>query len=197
MSLKRFILASASPRRSELLRKLEIDFEVYPPTDAEAPPKPDELPELYAQRMALDKALWVQKRFADQPVWIIAADTIVVLDQEVLGKPQSPEQAAQMLNRLSGRQHLVYTGFALVHKHKDIEHIEVCTTKVWFRKLSPTLINRYIDSGEPMDKAGAYGIQGRGAILVERVDGCYFNVVGLPISRLIAALEQYEAEIWP
>ena len=121
---------------------------------------------------------------------IVAADTVVVLDEDILGKPKDEEEARLMLRRLSGRAHEVKTGLSVYHKGHVHLHVE--TTRVYFRKLSDLEIDRYVATGEPMDKAGAYGIQGKGAILVSRVEGSYDNVVGLPLARLYEMMREEE-----
>lgn len=119
---------------------------------------------------------------------IVAADTVVVLDEDILGKPKDEEEARRMLRCLSGREHEVKTGLAVYHK--DRVHLHVETTRVYFRKLSASEIDRYVASGEPMDKAGAYGIQGKGALLVSHIEGSYDNVVGLPLARLYEMMKE-------
>ena len=121
---------------------------------------------------------------------MIAADTMVVLENEILGKPFDSNDAAAMLRKLSGRVHRVLTGVAVFYKTQNL--VEIVETKVWFRSLSEIEINAYVATGEPFDKAGAYGIQGRGAVLVEKIDGCYNNVVGLPLTRLYQMMAQLE-----
>jgi septum formation protein len=143
---------------------------------------PDETPEGYAVRVALDKARIVAARSGNSVV--IAADTIVVLNRAILGKPVSEADAVRMLTMLSGRMHRVITGLAVIDSSSSEQHTAYAVTRVWFRDLAPEMIASYAASGEPLDKAGAYGIQGRGALFVERIDGCYFNVVGLPLALL-------------
>lgn len=182
----RLILASASPRRKALLERLGIPFEVQV-SQAEEKTDPSWSPEEAARHLALLKAQDVAGRVQD--ALVIGADTIVVLDGEILGKPRSPAEAKDMLRRLSQRRHEVITGLALVDTVNGA--VDLCheTTSVWFRRLAEEEIDWYVSTGEPMDKAGAYGIQGKGALLVERIDGCFFNVVGLPLTRLYLLLK--------
>lgn len=146
-------------------------------------------PVSHALTSALAKAQDVGRGFPGRLV--VAADTIVVLDGEVLGKPPNPETARSMLSRLAGREHLVITGIAVgrpeVHRWRTGHE----TTRVWMRALDPGDIAAYVRTGEPMDKAGAYAIQGKGSVLIERIEGCYFNVVGLPLARLARMLSEF------
>lgn len=193
MAFERLILASNSPRRIELLKQLCLSFEVFPASGEEPLPEAQESPAAYVQRVALWKTQRVQQRLRVSDAWIIGADTVVVQENRILGKPGSLEQARSILHALSGQVHDVFTGFALLHQHKKVEYTETVQSKVWFRPLSIAQIDGYLQTQEPMDKAGAYGIQGKGAILVEKIEGCYFNVVGLPLGHLIAALEKQGA----
>ena len=183
------ILASASPRRSELLQNAGIPFIVEPAHIAEQPFS-GESPLQYAQRLARDKARAVFARHSDNVV--LGADTVVVVDEHLLEKPQDPADAARMLRLLSGRAHQVITGVCLVARH--YEQIGVEITEVRFSTLSEREIAGYVEMGEPMDKAGAYAIQGMASRWVERIDGCYFNVVGLPVSRVYRMLQALEAK---
>jgi septum formation protein len=172
------ILASASPRRAELLRQIGVAFELAPSRIAELP-HPDEAPPDYITRIARAKVIAVaRKRDAGL---IIGADTVVVLDGRLMGKPENEEQAKQMLRQLSGKWHAVMTGVALYDAATRREAADYEKTLVKFARLSEHEIDWYVATGEPMDKAGAYGIQGLGALLVEEVAGNYHNVVGLPI----------------
>ena len=178
------VLASASPRRAELLQQVGIAFEVrvsQVAEDGDVPgAEPAEVAELHARQKALDVAAGAPLRL------VLGADTVVVLDGRVLGKPRDADDARAMLRALSGRTHEVITGVALaLLRGADPELIaqDHVRTQVTFRELSEAEIEAYVMSGEPMDKAGAYGIQGRGALLVEEIKGCYSNVVGLPLSR--------------
>jgi len=190
----RIILASNSPRRRELLQNAGIDF-VSDPADVDESRLPDELPSEYAVRLALEKALCTASRHADGLV--VGADTVVVVHGEVLGKPASTEDAARMLGMLSGGTHEVITGVAVVDAATGRKMAVAETTVVRMRGLTSAQIDTYVASGEPMDKAGGYGIQGRASIFIESVDGCYFNVVGLPMARLAAMLEEMGAPFPP
>jgi len=173
------ILASNSPRRKDLLSQIGVDFSIDP-ADVDERVLPNELPEGYAVRVALDKARLAAAR-AGTGI-IIAADTIVVVDDEILGKPIDAIDAERMLKMLSGKVHRVITGLAVMDAASGKTLTRTSITRVWFRSLAPQEISFYIATGEPLDKAGAYGIQERGALLIDKIDGCYFNVVGLPLS---------------
>jgi septum formation protein len=183
------IVASASPRRSELLSNARIPFTVEPANVAEQP-FPNEQPLQYAQRLARDKAFAIFARHSDNVV--LGADTIVVVDEHLLEKPQDATDAARMLRLLSGRTHQVITGVCLIAP--GYEQTEAEITQVRFSEVSEREIASYIQTGEPMDKAGAYAIQGMASRWVERIDGCYFNVVGLPVPRLYRMLQALEAK---
>src|SRR5689334_3775549 len=174
----RVILASASPRRRELLTLVGITHEVLPANIDESY-LPGEMPHEHAERLARGKASAI-----DVPDAVtVGSDTIVVVDGDVLGKPRDRAHAAEMLRRLSGRSHVVLTGVAVRWRGELVSGVE--EVGVTFRALSDDEIERYIDTGEPMDKAGAYGIQGFGATIVERVDGDYFAVMGLALNLLV------------
>jgi len=178
----KLILASASPRRAEILRSAGLQFTVLSSAVDETP-MPSEVPQDLVRRLALAKAELVAAR-ALGPAIVIAADTVVVLEGAILGKPRTSEDARQMLAKLSGRTHSVMTGVALI-RLPDAERREfIETTQVHFASVSNEEIVKYLASGEPFDKAGAYAIQGLGGRFVPRIDGCYFNVVGLPLARL-------------
>ena len=182
------ILASASPRRSELLRNAGIAFTVEPAHVPEQP-APGETPLDYAQRMARTKARTVFARHPESAV--LGADTVVVVDQHLLEKPADKRDAARMLALLSGRTHQVITGICLVAD--GFEQTEAEVTQVTFSILSDAEIADYVATGEPMDKAGAYAIQGIASRWVEHIEGCYFNVVGLPVPRVYRILRAAEA----
>ena len=186
------VLASASPRRVALLHQLGLRFEQHPSPEAEpAPcgssPRHHALAAAAAKAAAVHRLLRASGRVSTAVV--VGADTVVSLDGEILGKPGDAEEAAAMLGRLSGRRHEVFTGIA-VKGPEDREIRDCVRTEVRMRTLSVEEIEEYVASGEPMDKAGSYAIQGRGARFVERINGCYYNVVGLPIARLSAMLEE-------
>ena len=183
MSAPRVILASQSPRRRELLALVGIVHEVVP-ADIDESLLPNEDPIPHAERLAREKAMTIARRGSESLV--IAADTIVVLDGQVLGKPADPGEARETLRKLSGRTHLVHTAIAVAHRGQLRSGVE--SVAVTFRQLTDEQITRYVETGEPMDKAGAYGIQGYGATIVERVEGDYFAVMGLAIGRLMSLL---------
>ena len=177
------VLASASPRRRELLTLLGLTFDVAP-TDVDESWRTGEAPEVHAERLARAKALAGRRAGAVT----IGADTIVVLDGDILGKPRDRAEAAAMLGRLSGREHAVYTAIAVAYAARVAS--TVVATRVWFRALDAATIAAYVATGEPMDKAGAYGIQGYGAVLVDRIEGDYFTVMGLGLARLVDLLSE-------
>jgi septum formation protein len=187
----KIILASASPRRAEILRNAGIPFETHAPIIDESR-RPGELRADYVRRLALAKARAVantQKDTAD--CLFIGADTVVVAAGEILGKPESPEDARRMLHLLSGAVHEVHTGLAIIRRPGAMEGIVEEVTSVTFARLSDEEIESYIATGEPFDKAGAYGIQGIGGRYVTRIEGCYFNVMGLPLGRLWSLLREF------
>jgi septum formation protein len=188
----RLVLASASPRRAEILRNSGIAFEVHAAVIDESP-REGELPSAYVQRLALEKARAVADDNANEPAIhapsiFIAADTTVVIGGEMLGKPESEEDARRMLRLLSGRVHEVHTGLALIRRPGAWEKVAEEITRVMFARLSDNEIESYIASGEPFGKAGGYAVQGIAGRYVTRIEGCYFNVVGLPLARLHALL---------
>jgi septum formation protein len=185
------ILASNSPRRRELLAQVGWSFTVDP-ADVDEQMLAEESPEYYAVRVAQDKAQVAARRAGSGIV--IAADTIVVLDNEVLGKPRDVRDATRMLTMLSGREHRVITGVAVMDAATGSSESRAVSTRVRFRELRKEAIDAYVATGEPMDKAGAYGIQERGALLVERIEGCYYNVVGLPLAVLAEMLEGFAVD---
>jgi len=181
----RLVLASGSPRRREILQFLHLEHEVRPPmVDEEL--RPGEDPGVQARRLAEEKA---SATHADPGELILAADTLVVIGDEILGKPVDSQDAVRTLMKLEGRQHRVYTGLAL-RVGSRIES-DVAVTQVWFRSLDAAECEEYVASGEPLDKAGAYGIQGFGAALVERIEGEYFNVMGLPVQLMLSLLARF------
>ncbi len=186
------ILASNSSRRKELLRQIGLDFSIDP-ADVDETALPNEPPEVYAMRVALDKARVVAARAGAG--FVIAADTIVVLDSEILGKPADPRDAERILTRLSGKEHRVITGLAVGDAATGKSLTRASTTRVWFRSLALQEISSYVATGEPLDKAGAYGIQGLGAFLIERIDGCFCNVVGLPLPLLNELLRAFGVDL--
>jgi septum formation protein len=188
-STKPIILASQSPRRIQLLRQIGWDAAVMPcNVPEEFDPKRTAMEN--ARVLALKKAECVAGELKDGIV--IGADTIVVLDGEMLGKPADSEEAVRMLRRLSGRTHTVFTGIALVEVPSGRNIVDVESTNVTFREIPEEEIREYVSGGSPLDKAGAYGIQDDyGAVFVTRIEGCYYNVVGLPLARLHAMMRQF------
>jgi len=186
------ILASSSPRRKELLEQLGLSFKIISSNVDEI--AEEENAHLLVEKLAETKAREVAWKC--QPGYlIIGADTIVCLESEILGKPKDEAEAFEMLKKLSGKTHKVITGIALIEAPCGRSIISHEETLVKFRDLEDEEIKAYIRSGEPMDKAGAYGIQKIGAILVERIDGCYFNIVGLPLTRLTKMLKEFNISI--
>jgi len=190
--MKRIILASASPRRRELLAQIGLKFEVEPseyPEETTTKLKPEAL----VRFLSRAKARAVAPVYSDS--LIIAADTIGVIDGEVIGKPESPEAAKRMLKRLSGKTHQVITGFTLLDTASGRIITRTVKTEVTFNKLSRAEIDAYVKTGEPLDKAGAYAIQGIGAVLVKEIKGDYFNVMGLPLSAVAQALKRFGVKV--
>lgn len=185
MSAPQLVLASSSPRRKQLLEMLGIPVVIRPPEVPEIP-LPNELPRPFASRLARSKALSVPGSL------VLGADTIVVIGNEMLGKPIDPADALRMLLRLQGRTHEVVTAIALKHGEDVYEAMDV--TKVQFRPATEAFLRDYIATGEPMDKAGAYGIQGFGAALVERIEGDFFSVMGLPVRLVLDLLQRAGVE---
>jgi septum formation protein len=180
----RIVLASQSPRRAQLLRMLGLDIETRP-ADVDETYLPGEEPAVHAERLAREKVEAVARRFADRV--IIGSDTVVAVDGEVLGKPHDAQDAVAMLMRLQGREHEVCTGIAVYHWHlrSSVERV-----RVRFRSFPEATAAAYAATGEPLDKAGAYGIQGLGSTLVAGISGDYFAVMGLPIVRMLALLQE-------
>ena len=187
------ILASNSPRRGELLRQIGLSF-VTAPANVDEQVQAGESPESYVVRVALDKARAAAAK-AGSGV-IIAADTIVVLGDRILGKPADRHDAELMLSLLSGRTHIVITGLAVIDAAAGKTATGTSLTRVWFRDLSQDEITSYVMTGEPLDKAGAYGIQGKGALFVKQIEGCYYNVVGLPLSLLGELLRNFSIRLF-
>lgn len=184
------ILASSSPRRRELLTQAGLDFSVDA-ADIDERQQPAETPAKYVQRLAVEKAQTIWDRHKDKaanggPLLVLGADTTVVCDCEILGKPADEADARRMLERLAGRTHQVLTGIAVVSACGVVSEVEI--TQVFFDLIDEHELLRYLASGEPMDKAGAYGIQGYAARWIPRIEGCYFNVMGLPLARTMALI---------
>jgi septum formation protein len=187
----KLILASASPRRAEILRAAGIAFDVLA-VDVDEMPRAGESPEAMCRRLADTKARAAALRLgaAGEPTIVVAADTTVEIEGAILGKPDSLEDARQMLRRLSGKTHRVLTALSLIRLPDGAARKDLEWTSVRFSALSAAEIDAYVATGEPMDKAGAYAIQGRAGCFVEGVEGCYFNVVGLPLAKLYRNLKE-------
>jgi septum formation protein len=185
----KLVLASASPRRAEILRNAGIQFQISA-TDLDESRLADELPGDYVRRLALAKAQSAAAKYRDpvEETLILGADTVVVVNADILGKPVSQDDARSMLRRLSGRVHEVHTGLALLRSSGAEQRVVEEITRVHFAPLTDREIEDYIATGEPFDKAGAYGIQAIGGRYVTRIEGCYFNVMGLPLARLWSLL---------
>ena len=185
-----FILASQSPRRRGLLAMLGLEFEIFT-ADIDETMDPALSAEQAVAAVCERKARAVGEGHPGR--LIVAADTIVVVDETILGKPHCEDEARQMLHSLSGRSHRVMTGFCLWRDGACETHVE--TTKLWFRDLSDGEIDAYVATGSPMDKAGAYGIQDQAAVFVQRLEGDYYNVMGLPLCALTQALRKWGVEV--
>ena len=189
--MKRIILASASPRRKELLEKLGLKFEVVPGLCPE-----EIIPGLtaheLARRISLEKAMVVAEKHKDSLV--IAADTLGFLDGNVIGKPKTEAEACRMLENLSGKWHRVVTGFSIMDTSAGKSLSRSVETRVLMNNLTPAVIHDYVKTGEPLDKAGGYAIQGLGSALIERIEGDYYNVVGLPLKAVCDAFREFGVE---
>jgi septum formation protein len=183
--IPKLVLGSGSPRRREILDLLGLEYTVRAPSVEELL-HDGEGPGAEAERLARAKALAVP---ADAGELVLAADTLVALGEGILGKPADSSEAVEMLMRLQGRRHTVFTGVCMRLDSRC--EVEVCATDVWFRRLDEVECRQYVGTGEPLDKAGAYGIQGFGAALVRRIDGEYFNVMGLPVQSLLSLLSRF------
>ena len=187
-SKNNLILASASPRRKELLESIGVPFAVIP-SGVDEIARDGETSEIHAQRLAEEKAVDVSRQYPG--LWILGADTIVVIDDQILGKPSDEADALKMLSTLAGRTHVVFTGYAILNSmYPDMKTVSCARSEVFIRELSYGEIAAYIRTREPMDKAGAYAIQGVGSAIVERVCGSYTNVVGLPLCEVTRDLKK-------
>lgn len=190
----KLVLASASPRRAEILRNAGIAFDVHA-TQIDESLRAGESPADYVRRLALEKARRAARELGISPAreaLIVGADTAVVIGEEILGKPSSVEDAGRMLRLLSGRSHEVHTGLALIRQPDGMERVVEEVTRVTFALLTPEEIESYLATGEPTDKAGSYAIQGFAGRYITRIEGCYFNVMGLPLARLWTLLRELE-----
>ncbi|MGQ9695624.1 MAG: Maf family protein [Thermodesulfobacteriota bacterium] len=186
MEFSGLILASSSPRRQELLSLLGLSLRIIPGEVDEILRK-GEPPEEYVRRLAITKARQVAEKFPE--LWVLAADTIVVIDGEILGKPKDAEEAESMLKKLSGQEHRVITCYCLLQIHGGEKRERVVSSLVKFKRLSAEEIHWYINTGEPFDKAGGYAAQGKGAFMIKEIKGSYTNVVGLPLCEVIEDLQ--------
>ncbi len=184
----RVILASASPRRAQLLKLIGLDFEIIP-SEIQENHELFAIPEVHVLEWSQKKAMNVAEK-VDEGL-IIGADTIVVLNNKILGKPGNENEAKQMLRELSGQTHIVYTGFALIHKPSGEIINDYDKTFVTFRTLQDSEIEAYVKTGHPMDKAGAYGIQDESAVFAEKIEGCFYNVVGFPLTKFYLSLKKF------
>ncbi len=190
--MKRIILASASPRRKELLEKIGLRFKVEP-SNYEEDMHSELEPHDFARKISLEKAEAVASKHKNAIV--IAADTFIVFGGQILGKPHTENEARKMLETINGTSHSVITGFSIIDTDKNKTLSKSVETKIYIRKLTLAEIDAYVKSKEPLDKAGAYAIQGLGAVIVEKIEGDYFNVIGLPLSALTEALKEFGINI--
>jgi septum formation protein len=190
--MRKIVLASASPRRKELLEQIHLEFEVEPSEYPEER-KSKLTPVALVRFLSREKARAVAPGYPDSI--IIAADTIGVINGQIIGKPESAADAGRMLSRLSGKTHTVITGLTILDTSDSRELTRTVKTDVTFRKLTRAEIDAYVATGEGLDKAGAYAVQGRGALLVSEIKGDYYNVVGLPLAALAQALKKFEVNV--
>ncbi len=186
----KFILASASPRRREMLRSVGLNFKIIPAHVNEAYLE-GESPRQHVKRLSLEKALTVARKHPD--TWVLGADTIVVIDGVILGKPVNRAQAKKMLQKLSGQEHRVFTGFTITRMESKNRVTGVVQSRVKFKNISPDEMSWYIDCDEPYDKAGGYAIQGKGAYFIQAIRGSYTNVIGLPLCEVLETLKKLKA----
>lgn len=196
--MKKIILASASPRRREILTGMGLEFEVLVSDADESKIDKASIPVgIYVQELALLKAMAVSNKLKNKDALIISADTVVYSEGEIIGKPKDEKDAFLMLSKLSGREHSVFSGVCVMDAKTLKSVCKSEETKVLFKELSKERIESYIRTGEPMDKAGAYAVQGLGALFTERVTGDFFNVIGLPVKKLAEILEEdFEFDIF-
>ena len=187
--LTSLVLASASPRRQKMLQDIGLQFDVVPAEVDEAPDR-DELPKHFVSRLAGDKAVAVARNHPHS--WVLAADTVVVSNHRILGKPENREDAFATLAELAGNRHQVWTGYCICNAGGEIRRQSAIVTEVLFAACPETILHSYVRTGEPLDKAGAYGIQGLGGSLVREIHGSYSNVVGLPLAEVLADLLELE-----
>jgi septum formation protein len=191
--MKQVIMASTSPRRKEILSKTKLTFTTEE-SDYEEDMSLDLPPNELAKTLSYGKAEAVAKRHDD--AIIIGADTFIAFERKILGKPNTPEKAKEMLETLSGKSHSVFTGFTIIDCSNQKKVSKAIETKVYFKNLSDQEIQDYVDSGEPINRSGAYAIQELGALLVEKIEGDFFNVMGLPLSALSDTLLEFDVNCW-
>ena len=184
-----FILASASPRRQEMLRSVGLKFKTIPGHVNEDYIK-GESPQQHVRRLAQEKTQLIARKYPR--TWVLGADTIVVIDGLILGKPKNKTQAKEMLKKLSGRKHKVFTGFTVMQVASKISHSDVVQSAVKFKKISAAELDWYIACAEPYDKAGGYAVQGKGAYFIKSIRGSYTNVIGLPLCEVLETLKKLE-----
>jgi septum formation protein len=182
------ILASASPRREELLRSVGLKFKIIP-AHVDETYIDGESPRTHVKRLARDKAMVIANQYPK--ALVLGADTIVVIDSLILGKPKNKKQAREMLERLSGREHKVFTGFTLIHKAPAVYKTRVIQSAVQFKIINPEEMNWYVNCDEPYDKAGGYAVQGKGAYFIKAIRGSYTNVIGLPLCETLEELKHF------
>ena len=182
------ILASASPRRQELLKSMGLKFKIIPAHVNEMS-LAGESPRRHVARLAKDKAMFIAKKYPE--AWVLGADTIVVIDGMILGKPENKTQARKMLQTLSGREHTVFTGFTITHAAAEIYRTKVIRSAVQFKTISSREIDWYVAGDEPYDKAGGYAVQGQGAYFIQSIRGSYTNVIGLPLCEVLEELKSF------
>jgi septum formation protein len=185
-----FILASASPRREELLRSVGLKFQIIP-GHVNEDQLHGESPHAHVKRLSHDKAMVIANKYPK--ALVLGADTIVVIDNLILGKPKSKKQARQMLERLSGRKHTVFTGFTIVCAETGISKTKIVRSAVQFKKISPEEMDWYVNCDEPYDKAGGYAVQGKGAYFIKTIRGSYTNVIGLPLCEVLEEFKKFSA----
>ncbi|MGD0278860.1 MAG: Maf family protein [Smithella sp.] len=185
-----FILASESPRRREILKSVGLNFKIIP-AHVNENYFAGESPQEHVKRLARDKAMVIARKYPE--AWVLGADTIVVIDGIILGKPGNKTRARKMLERLSGREHKVFTGFSITHIASRICQTKVIQSAVRFKTISPEELDWYLACDEPYDKAGGYAIQGKGAYFIKSIRGSYTNVIGLPLCELLETLKKLKA----
>jgi septum formation protein len=185
-----FILASESPRRREILKSAGLSFKIVP-AHVNEKLLAGENPQQHVKRLARDKAMVIARKYPE--AWVLGADTIVVIDGIILGKPKNKTQAKEMLKRLSGREHKVFTGFSITRIASKVFHTKVVKSAVKFKTITPEELDWYIACDEPYDKAGGYAIQGKGSYFIQSIRGSYTNVIGLPLCEVLETLKTFKA----